>query len=207
MFFHIMPLDKLLLFIGAELVFSLTPGPTVMMISAHGFHGGWRAALAAICGTQTGNTLWYLVCVLGLGAMVAASPPAFRVIAFAGAAYLVWLGASALWHSRAPAEGAQAPRPRGRPFVQAVLTQLGNPKALLFFGALLPGCLTMSLPLGPQYAVMYAVTFIGESVILCGYAWLAVAGGRMAAAHHAVWRERVSGAVLIGLGVLFAAHA
>ena len=74
----------LLLFIGAELIFSLTPGPTVMMISAYGFKGGFRDALAAIAGTQTGNTLWYVICVTGLGALVTASPLLFHAIRLAG---------------------------------------------------------------------------------------------------------------------------
>ena len=87
----------LLLFIGAELIFSLTPGPTVMMISAYGIKGGFRDALAAIAGTQTGNTLWYVICVTGLGALVAASPSLFHFIRLLGAAYLVWLGVSAIW--------------------------------------------------------------------------------------------------------------
>ncbi len=88
--------------------------------------------------------------------------------------------------------------------MQAVLTQLGNPKALLFFGALVPQFLDTHAALLPQYALMYLVTFIGESVILTGYGWLASHGGRIASAHHAVWRERVSGAVLVALGLLAA---
>jgi len=62
----ILTLHGLLFFVGAELIFSLTPGPTVMLISAYGFKGGFRDALAAIAGTQTGNTLWYVICVTGL---------------------------------------------------------------------------------------------------------------------------------------------
>jgi homoserine/homoserine lactone efflux protein len=89
----------LLLFIGAELIFSLTPGPTVMMISAYGLKGGFRDALAAIAGTQTANTLWYVICVTGLGALMTASPHLFHAIRLLGAAYLVWLGASAIWKS------------------------------------------------------------------------------------------------------------
>jgi len=68
----ILTLHGLLLFVGAELIFSLTPGPTVMLISAYGFKGGFRDALAAIAGTQTGNTLWYVICVTGLGAPIRA---------------------------------------------------------------------------------------------------------------------------------------
>ena len=200
----ILTLHGLLLFIGAELIFSLTPGPTVMLISAYGFKGGFGEALAAIAGTQTGNTLWYVICVTGLGALVTASPLLFQIIKLLGAAYLIWLGASALWKSWRAGEDAHGPKLIGKPYLQATLTQMGNPKAMLFFGALVPQFLDTQAPLLPQYLIMFVVTFLGESVILSGYGWLAAVGGRRAAIHHAVWRERISGAVLVGLGLLFA---
>src|SRR5476651_574241 len=130
----------LLLFIGAELIFSLTPGPTVMLITAYGFKGGFRDALAAIAGTQTGNTLWYVICVTGLGALLTASPLLFHAIKLLGAAYLIWLGARALWKSWRAQEDAHGStlmgkRLMGKPYIQAVLTQIANPKAILFFGA------------------------------------------------------------------------
>jgi homoserine/homoserine lactone efflux protein len=196
----------LLLFIGAELVFSLTPGPTVMLISAYGFKSGFRAALAAIAGTQTGNTLWYVICVTGLGALVTASPLLFQAIKLVGAAYLIWLGAGALWKSWHAALEAHGPKLMGRPYIQATLTQMGNPKAILFFGAMVPQFLDTHARLLPQYLIMFVVTFIGESIILTGYGALASAGGRKTGLHHAVWRERISGAVLLALGVLAALH-
>src|ERR1700759_992006 len=106
----ILTLHGFLFFVGAELIFSLTPGPTVMLISAYGFKGGFRDALAAIAGTQTGNTLWDVICVTGLGALVTASPLVFQIIRRAGAAYLVWLGASALWKSWNAGAEAQGPK-------------------------------------------------------------------------------------------------
>ncbi len=202
----ILTLHGLLLFIAAELIFSLTPGPTVMMISAYGFKGGLRDALAAIAGTQSGNTLWYVICVTGLGALVTGSPLVFQAIRLLGAAYLVWLGLSSLWNSWRAAPEAQGPRLMGRPYIQAVLTQMGNPKAILFFGALVPQFLDTRAALMPQYLIMYAITFAGEAVILTGYGTLAAFGGRRAGLHHAVWRERVSGLVLLALGVMAALY-
>jgi homoserine/homoserine lactone efflux protein len=201
MAFGIMAWDKLLLFIGAELVFSLTPGPTVMMITAYAFKGGLRSALAAIAGTQTGNTIWYVICVTGLGALVTASPLVFQTIKLLGAAYLIWLGVQSLRSSFRSASKTHGPKLMGKPYVQAVLTQLGNPKAILFFGALLPQFLDPALPLAPQYLLLFVVTFIGESVILTGYGWLAATGARTIGSQHAVWRERISGAVLLALGL------
>jgi homoserine/homoserine lactone efflux protein len=201
MAFGIMAWDKLLLFIGAELVFSLTPGPTVMMITAYAFKGGLRAALAAIAGTQTGNTIWYVICVTGLGALVTASPLVFQTIKLLGAAYLIWLGVQSLLSSFRSASETHGPKLMGKPYMQAVLTQLGNPKAILFFGALLPQFLDPALPLAPQYLLLFVITFIGESVILTGYGWLAATGARTIGSQHAVWRERISGAVLLALGL------
>jgi homoserine/homoserine lactone efflux protein len=198
----VLTLHGLLLFIGAELVFSLTPGPTVMLISAYGFKGGLRDALAAIAGTQTGNTLWYVICVTGLGALVTASPLVFHGIKLLGAAYLIWLGLVSLWRSRAAPDAALGPRLMGKPYLQATLTQLGNPKAILFFGAFVPQFLDTHAPLLTQYIIMFAVTFIGESIILTGYGALAAAGGQLSGIRHAVWRERISGTVLLVLGVL-----
>src|SRR5438105_9140140 len=106
----ILTLHGFLLFAGAELIFSLTPGPTVMLISAYGFKGGFRDALAAIAGTQTGNALWYVICVTGLGALVTASPLVFHIIKLAGAAYLMFLGAGTLWKSWHAAAKEQGPR-------------------------------------------------------------------------------------------------
>ncbi|HEY5085395.1 MAG TPA: LysE family transporter, partial [Rhizomicrobium sp.] len=155
------------------LIFSLTPGPTVMLISAYGFKGGFRDAMAAIAGTQTGNTLWYVICVTGLGALVTASPLLFHVIKLAGAAYLAWLGLCALWKSRHAQPEAMGPRLKGKPYWQATLTQIGNPKAILFFGAIVPQFLDTYAPLLTQYVIMFAVTFVGESIILTGYGALA----------------------------------
>jgi threonine/homoserine/homoserine lactone efflux protein len=194
----------LLIFIGAELLWSLTPGPTVMLISAYGFKGGFRDALAAIAGTQTGNTLWYIICVSGLGALVTASPLLFKIIKLAGAAYLIWLGVSALWKSRHAQAEAMGPKLRGKPYLQATLTQMGNPKALLFFVMLVPQFLDTAAPLVPQFTIMFLVTLIGESIILTGYGALAAYGGQKTAPGHAVWRERISGLVLLALGVMAA---
>lgn len=191
----------LLLFIGAELIFSLTPGPTVMMISAYGFKGGLRDALAAIAGTQTGNTLWYAICVTGLGALVTASPSVFHAIRLLGATYLVWLGANAIWKSFRAGVAEHGPKLMGKPYIQATLTQMGNPKAILFFGAIVPQFLDTHGPLVPQYLIMFAITFVGESIILTGYGWLASHGARLSGLAHAVWRERISGLVLLALGV------
>ncbi len=194
----------LLLFSAGVLLFSLSPGPIVALITAYGFRSGFRAAVLAVCGAETGNTIWFVLSAAGFGAMATAWPDAFRLLRYAGAAYLVWLGLASLWHSRHAHAAAKAPTLRRAPFAQALLTQMGNPKAMLFFGAFLPPFLDTAAPLLPQYAVLYVVTLTGEAIVLCGYGWLAAKGGRMAQARHGLWRERLSGVMMLALGFFFA---
>jgi threonine/homoserine/homoserine lactone efflux protein len=196
--------DRLALFTMGEILFSLAPGPTVIMISAHGFRGGFGDAMAAMAGTQAGNTLWYLLCAAGLGALTAAWPATFVLLRYLGAAYLIGLGGSSLYQSLHPAKAGAGPKLRASPFLQAVLTQLGNPKAMLFFLAFVPQFLNPAAPLLPQYAVLFVITLIGEGVILAGYGWLAAVGSRAASPGHAIWRERIGGAVMVLLGLWFA---
>jgi len=149
-----------------------------------------------------------VICVTGLGALVTASPTILHAIRLLGAAYLVFLGVSALWQSRHAAAERHGPKLMGKPYIQALLTQMGNPKAILFFGALVPQFLDTRAPLLPQYVIMYAVTIIGEAIILTGYGVLSAMGGRSAAlASHAMWRERVSGLVMLSLGSLAALYS
>jgi homoserine/homoserine lactone efflux protein len=200
-----MTLQTLLVFAAMEFVFSVTPGPAVLLVSAYGFRRGWPAAMAAVLGIETGNTIYLAISAMGLGALLVASSLAFAVVKWAGAIYLVCLGAWTIWKA-----GTQSATPEPKlgtfshPYVQALLTQLGNPKAVLFFGALIPQFLDARMPLLPQYAEMWAIIAVGETTIVGGYGWLAAQGKRAVSPAFAIWRERVSGACLIFIGAIFA---
>jgi homoserine/homoserine lactone efflux protein len=198
-----MPLQTLLLFIGAEIIFSASPGPAAMLVSAYGFRGGFQTALAANAGIQSGNAIYIVVSALGLGALIATSALAFDIVKWLGAAYLIFLGARTIWRAQGETSPT-GPRLLGKPYVQALLTQLGNPKAVLFFGAFLPQFLDLHRTLWPQYAEMFAIIMLGETLILGFYGWLGAQGARLAGGRFALWRERISGAVLVAIGAIFA---
>jgi homoserine/homoserine lactone efflux protein len=199
-----MSLQTLLLFAAMEFVFSITPGPAVLLVSAYGFRKGFGSAFASTLGIQTGNTIYLLISAAGLGALLATSALAFAVVKWTGAGYLVCLGAWTIW--KAGKSGAEESRPRAltHPYTQALLTQLGNPKSVLFFGALLPQFLDTQRPLWPQYLIMWAVVAAGETLILNAYGWIAAQGKRLVHPRFAAWRERLSGAMLIFIGAIFA---
>jgi homoserine/homoserine lactone efflux protein len=197
-----MSLQTILLFAAMEFVYSITPGPAVLLVSAYGVRKGFGAAFASTLGIQTGNTIYLLVSAAGLGALLATSALAFTVVKWAGAAYLVCLGAWTIW--RAGKSQPTEARALSHPYAQALLTQLGNPKTVLFFGALLPQFLDTHHPLWPQYLILWAVVALGETVILNAYGWIAAQGLRLVQPRFAAWRERLSGAMLIFVGAIFA---
>jgi homoserine/homoserine lactone efflux protein len=198
-----MSTDKLLLFVAMELVYSFTPGPAVLLVSSYGFRKGFGAAIAAMLGAETGNTIYLLISAAGLGALLATSVLAFEIVKWAGAAYLVILGSWTIWRAGKAAPD-EKPHVLNHPYVQALLTQLGNPKTMLFFGALLPQFLDVHRPLWPQYLIMWAIVAAGETIIVGAYGWVASRGGQIVAPRFAAWRERASGAVMIFIGMIFA---
>ncbi len=85
---------------------------------------------------------------------------AFEIVKWTGAAYLVVLGSWTIWRAGKDVPD-EKPRVLNHPYVQALLTQLGNPKTVLFFGALLPQFLDVNRPLWPQYLIMWAIVAAG----------------------------------------------
>lgn len=136
-------LPTLTLFVGAVLALSFTPGPDMLMCITAGTRAGPRGAVAAGIGLWVGLTAHSFAAAFGLAALLAASPHAFEAIRWVGAAYLVWIGIQAL---RKPAQKTRPPAvndakgamPLMPFFRQALITNLLNPKVILFFLAFLP---------------------------------------------------------------------
>ncbi len=192
-------------FAATQLMFAFAPGPAVLLTVSHGMRGGWRASLKAALGVQLGNGVYFLLSAFGLGALLQASEALFHAVKWAGAAYLVWLGWKTLRSAGEP--GAEGALPlAARPFSQAVLTQLANPKSVLFFGALMPQFIDPAAPLLPQYVLFGAICVATELPVLAAYGALAAQGRRWGARPWvARWRDRISGVLLMGVGASLAA--
>lgn len=163
-----MPVDpaRYAAFLGVMAVMALTPGPANLFAIATGAERGKAAVLAAVAGMNTASLTWFAGAALGLAALMAAFPEAFRLLAWAGAAYLVWLGAKALLAALrgGPTHEVRGERPRGSAFLSGFAVQIANPKALLFFSAVLPPFLDPERPIAAQLAA-FAVGTIGMDVM------------------------------------------
>ena len=158
--------SALALFLLASLALAATPGPGVLYIVARTLAQGRRAGLASVGGVALGNFGNALGVSLGLAALFALSSVAFTLVKFAGAGYLVYLGALAL-RARPGASGPsnfEAPR-LARTFRDGFVVALLNPKTTLFFAAFLPqfigpaaSPLAQGVALGAAFVLIAACT-------------------------------------------------
>lgn len=199
-----MTLSNLLFFAATELVLCLTPGPAVLLVVSQAMRRGFRDGLRGALGILTGNTFYFALSATGLGALLLASTRVFEILRWAGAAYLAILGLKMLLFP-SPAPSAETPAPAtSRPFVQGVITQLANPKAIVFFTALLPQFIDPkagNIPL--QLLILGVVSILIELPVLATYAF-ATDRSRTLYSRHASVIERAAGACLVAAGVKLA---
>lgn len=136
-----MPVDvtAFLLFAGAAFTICITPGPDMLYVFAHGLHQGARAGVVSAFGMAAGMIVHTALAALGLAALFESFPVAYGVVRFAGAAYLIYIGIRTL---REPpftaAVGEREWASMRAVFSRAVVTNLLNPKIVLFYVAFLP---------------------------------------------------------------------
>jgi threonine/homoserine/homoserine lactone efflux protein len=198
-----MTLETWLLFAVTETVLCFTPGPAVLLVLSHGLTRGTGASVSANLGILGGNACYFALSATGLGALLLASYEVFSAIRWLGAAYLVWLGISA-FRGRAAVvtvEGA-TPATRMRTFVNGFVLQVANPKALVFFTALLPQFIDPRGSVLGQVAILGVTSVVIEFFVLLAYG--AAAGRLTAVASRPRFQtiaNRVAGTLLVAAGV------
>jgi threonine/homoserine/homoserine lactone efflux protein len=177
-------------FLIVALVVIVSPGPDFALTVRNTLRGG---GVATAFGVVTGQIVWALATAAGVAALLVASHPAFVALRLFGAAYLVWLGLTALL-SRS--SHVRAPR-RGSPYRQGLLSNLGNPKMPVFFTSLLPQFGSSFLALAVHGLVFAGLTLVWLLVVTRAGAVL-----RMPAVRRAV--DVVTGVVLVAFGLRLA---
>lgn len=195
-----------LLYLAAWALAALSPGPAVMCSMAQSTRYGFRSSLAGISGIQLGSFLIFVCVALGLGTLLATAGIAFAVLRVLGAIYLLYLG------MRIIVSSLQRPSTRaGRPtvsvaahrslFLQGLLIQVTNPKALLFISALLPQFIETHRSVPLQFIILLFGTVAVDTVVLSSYALLAQRSiVSFRASRFPAWLERVFGAALVFFG-------
>jgi threonine/homoserine/homoserine lactone efflux protein len=187
-------------------VLNLVPGPGMMFITAQGIAGGRRAGLAAAAGMATGTAVHTTAAALGLSTLIAAAPVALETVRVVGALVLLYLAFGALRAARRGTPIAAAGRSRSlrKTYGMAVLTNLGNPKVILFYLAFVPQFLD---PQGP--AIASQILVLGALLVVIGLMMdsaIGLAAGTFSsllASRPAIQRglQRASAAIFGGLAV------
>ena len=206
-------IEHLPAFFGISAAIIMTPGPDTALTLRNTLAGGRRGGVFTALGVAAGQAVWTLAASAGVVALIALSSTAFAIVRFAGAAYLVLLGLRALlaaWRGRAHGTTESAVAGPGTltpaaAFRQGLLSNLANPKMVVFFTSLLP-----------QFTARDDARFLGLLLLgamFCAMTllWLALIAATIARAGVVLRRagvrralEGAMGAVLVAFGLRLA---
>ena len=193
-------------FLLAAILLTASPGPDNLMVLGLGMSKGRKQGMVFGLGCALGCLSHTFLAVIGVSAVIAASPAAFTALRVGGGLYLVWLGIGAL-----RSQGGQSAARAGAPaqplrslFMKGLLANAINPKVVLFFLSLLPQFVIPANGNVPGQMLALGVTFTLQAAILfglLGYFAGAVGGWLERRPGAGKWLDRLAGGVFIALGV------
>lgn len=201
---------QILAFAGIALLVTVAPGPDTFLVIGNTLARGTRGGMATVLGIHTGGLFHAALMGLGLSQLLVHSETAFVAVKAAGAAYLFWLGARALWNVWRPAPAAQVAASDSASlracFAQGVLTNALNPKVAAFYLAFLPQFMnpgdSFALKAVLLIGIHYAMSVVWLSLVVLGVRGLsrplAQAGVRRAL-------DALVGTLMMGFAVRLAA--
>lgn len=203
-----MSLQTFSIFLPACFAINMAFGPNNVLSLSNGARDGVRASVLASFGRLVAFAIMIAIAGLGLGALLLASQTLFTAIKFAGAAYLVWIGVKLIRSGPSlvvKEEGeARGPASLARLTKQEFWVAAGNPKAILVFTAFFPQFVDRSA-YATSFAILGATFLLLELVAIVIYAALGARLGSLSrGARGLAWFNRVSGALMIGFGVMLA---
>ena len=193
------------LFVITEAVLSITPGPAVLFVLSQGLRRGAGKSVWASLGILSANAMYFVLSATSLGALIVASYDLFFLIKWLGAAYLVYVGLQCF-----SSKSSMLKPPHDKPHLASnfriwrdgFLVQGANPKALLFFAAILPQFIDTNFSIPPQVFILGVSSIVVEFFILLTYGQLA--GQTLHLAQNPRFEKiskRVAGGLLIGAGL------
>lgn len=201
-------IEMVLVFMAAALALNLTPGPDMLYVTARSVSDGRAAGVLSAFGIATGTLVHIAALALGLAALLTAVPLAYDAVRIVGAIYLVVIGIQLIARQRTAAAVANLPRSRLRViFMQAVITNVLNPKVALFFLAFLPQFVDRGAgPPVPQILLLGLLFNIQGTLVNVAVALLASRSTHWlrASEKRVALLQRMTGALFVALGARLA---
>jgi threonine/homoserine/homoserine lactone efflux protein len=198
--------DRLLAFALASIVILAIPGPSVLFVVGRALAHGRRTALASVAGNELGAFVLAAAVAFGVGAVVERSLLVFTVMKLAGAGYLIYLGVRA-WRDRHKvviSEAGARARDSWRAVRDGFVVGVANPKAAIFFAAILPQFVDRDRGHVPLQLLVLGLTFVLIALVSDSVWGLAASSARAWFARSPRRLALVGGAgglAMIGLGL------
>lgn len=169
--------EALIVFSITTALTCFTPGPAALFVASSAASYGKSHIPAAMLGIAVANIGFFGLSALGIAGLIASSPVLFQWLRWLGAVYLVILGLQLLASGKQQrlqvvVKGKPGAK-RLRTFLKGFVVEASNPKALLYFGALLPQFINPAQALVPQLLVFCVLTFIFD---VAAYSFYGVLG-------------------------------
>jgi RhtB (resistance to homoserine/threonine) family protein len=197
-------------FLLAGITLNLMPGPDTMYIIGRSIAQGRRAGLLSALGISTGCLVHTTAAAFGLSAILVASAFAFQLVKWAGALYLIYLGAQMLFGRTSEGQAGTGEVPQAdlwTVYRQGLITNVLNPKVAVFFMAFLPQFVAPAQASSPLPFLFLGCVFIFTGTLWCVVlASLAARASGAIRASSSLFRivRRATGLLFVGLGIRLA---
>ena len=191
--------ETLLAFALTSALVELTPGPNMVWLAIVAATEGRKPGYAAVAGVALGLAVVGAAAALGLAALIAASPLAYQVLRWGGVVYLLWLAWDG-WRGDGGINGHAFATSLPRYFSRGLITNLLNPKAAVFFLAVLPGFVPLADRVLESTLVLSAVYVAVATVIHAGI--VTAAGAARLLLEDPVREQRVRRALSLALALI-----
>ncbi len=168
-------LETLIIFFMTTLVVVLSPGPAALAVTAEAASNGFKKSTLVILGIASANVVFFILSATGIITLIIASQTLFNLIKWIGVAYLLYLGFTAVFSQSGPLSiqtSKNKPSKTYKIFIRGFVLEISNPKALLYFSALLPQFVDINVPVVPQLIILCFITMILDLVCYSLYGYL-----------------------------------
>ncbi|MFQ6584617.1 LysE family translocator [Priestia megaterium] len=159
------------LFILTTLLIAITPGADTVLVTKNTLNQGRKVGLKTVAGVCTGIVIHELLAILGLSAIIASSVLLFNIVKYAGAAFLIFMGISILLSKKKSITAhttTTEQKSETSSFLQGLLSNVLNPKAIIFFISFLPQFIK------PEENTSLQMVLLGITPVLVTLVWLAI---------------------------------
>lgn len=196
------------IFLVTTVMLILVPGPSAITVATQGAAHNPKKAFLGVVGVASADALFFALSATGIASLILASSLMFSIIKWLGVVYLLYLGISALF-SKAGALKIDLKKTneksRKKLFSQGLVVQLANPKALMYFSALLPQFVDLSKPILLQMILMGLSCFLADILVYSMYSRL---GKKIAEQNLKSWVvtviNKAAGITLVSTGIKMA---